>query len=132
MSIKCEMTINESAHKKLSPVHAKTAMEEAMKETFRELRDQCVLEAPGPGRSRTPNPTGNLRRSHVYEVAVTGGSINAVLKNTARSGGELYWIFLQYGTSKMEPDPFLTRALDTVQPDQKIVERFYKNMGDQK
>lgn len=133
MSIRWHMDINDSARKKLSKVHAIGAMEESMRETFRELRDRCVLEAPGPGRSRTPNPTGNLRRNHIYEVTNTGGSINAILKNTARSkNGEHYWIFLQYGTSRMEADPYLTRALDAVNPEQKIVEKFKKRMGEYK
>ena len=118
MSIKWHMQINESAHKKLSKALAILAMEKAMNETLRELRD-TYSQAP------TPKITGNLRRSNSYDVKFQGKSIVGQVKNSAP-----YWFYVNFGTSRMKKDPahFLEKGIDKVQPTKKIVERFKKNM----
>lgn len=118
MNIKWQMTINDSAHKKLSKALAIAAMENAMKETLRELRD-TYAKAP------TPKITGNLRRSNTYDVKIQGKGIVGQVKNSAP-----YWFYVNFGTSRMkkEPSHFLEKGIDKVQPTKKIVERFKKNM----
>lgn len=122
MSIKWKMKINQSAHKKLSKALAIAAMESAMRETMRELRD-ALAEEP------TPKKTGNLRRSHTYEVNMEGKGVKAQIKNNARTkNGDPYWFYVNFGTSRMTGRHFLEQTLDNVKPSEKIVEKFKKQM----
>ena len=115
-----KMTVNESLHQKLEQRRARIAMERAMQMGMLQLQKNAVKEAPGPGRSRTPNPTGNLRRSHSIEVRVASDMVEGLLKNSAN-----YWQYVNFGTSRMEADDFLTRAVQSTEVEKKIAEYFH-------
>lgn len=115
-----EMKVKESVHKKLDNARMRNAMAKAVKQTMYDLMKAAIKEAPGPGRSRTPNPTGNLRRSHSVEVRLDSNMIEGLLKNSAN-----YWRYVQFGTSKMDADDFVTRAFNKVEPSKKTAEYFH-------
>lgn len=114
------MTINDSLHQKLDERRARIAMERAVRQGMMELQKNAMKEAPGPGRSRTPNPTGNLRRSHSTEIRVASDMVEGLLKNSAN-----YWQYVQFGTSKMDADDFVTRAVEATQVESKIAKYFH-------
>ena len=116
-----KMTIHDSVKKKLDDRRAKNALRQALVETMYDLQRAAVRETPGPGRSRTPNPTGNLRRSHSVEVRESSSASEGLLKNSAN-----YWQYVNFGTSRMDADDFVTRTLESVNPPKKIEERFKK------
>lgn len=115
------MQIGESLHRKLDETRMRTALEKAVQQTMYDLMKASIKEAPGPGRSKTPNPTGNLRRSHSVDVRVSGSMVEGLLKNSAN-----YWQYVAFGTSRMDADDFITRALSTVAPSGKVSEYFHK------
>ena len=58
-------------------------------------------------------PTGNLQRSiHKKKKEKCSGE----LRSNARSNGKLYWQYVQFGTSKMPANPFVTRTVKQVAP----------------
>jgi len=116
-----KMTINDSFYQKVSEVKMRLAMEKAVKQTMYDLMKASMKEAPGPGRSRTPNPTGNLRRSHSIDVRLGSNMVEGLLKNSAE-----YWQYVNFGTSRMDADDFLTRAVSSVVPEHKVAEYFHQ------
>lgn len=118
MSIRWDVKINESANKKLEKLRAITAMEAAMTETMKKLRDTYAMEP-------TPKITGNLRRSNTYEVENRGGNITGRVKNSAP-----YWFYVNSGTSRMKkaPSHFLEKGIDKVKPSETIVKKFNERM----
>lgn len=75
-------------------------------------------EVPRPGHSMSRSippykPTGNLQRS-IHRVKKKKCSVE--LRSNARSKGVLYWPFVNYGTSKMPANPFVTRTVRQVAP----------------
>lgn len=61
---------------------------------------------------RAPVDTGNLRNSINTVLSVRGDSISAVVGAEAS-----YGLFIEMGTWKMGPQPFLGPAFDEVEPD---------------
>ena len=111
-----KMTINDSFYQKVSEVKMRLAMEKAVKQTMYDLMKESVRNAP--------SDTGNLRRSHSIEVRLGSGVVEGLLRNSAP-----YWKYVNFGTSKMEANAFLTRALSTIAPERKVAtyfDKFYK------
>lgn len=55
--------------------------------------------------------TGALRRSITFEVEEDGGSVKGVVGSTITNPP--YPAYLEYGTSKMKPRPWMTPALES-------------------
>ena len=71
--------------------------------------DHAIHDAENICRREAPIDTGNLRRSiHKRKPGKAQGEL------TAR--GAPYWVYLQYGTSKMDANPFVTRTARRVKP----------------
>lgn len=86
-------------------------------------------EVPRPGHSMsrsTPpyKPTGNLQRS-IHRNKKQKCSVE--LRSNARSNGVLYWPFVNYGTSKMPANPFVTRTVNQIAP--KIKEYVHEELA---
>ena len=114
-----QVTISDSLHRKLDGVRMRDAMAKALQQAMYDLRRESIKEAPGPGRSRTPDPTGNLRRSHSVDVNMGSDVLEGLLKNSAN-----YWQFVNFGTSRMDADDFVTRAMEIANPGAKVAEYF--------
>ncbi len=113
------MTIHDSVKKKLDDRRAKNALRTALTETMYDLQRTAVKEAPGPGNSKTGKATGNLRRSHSIEIRESATASEGLLKNSAN-----YWQYVNFGTSKMDANDFVTRTIESVDPPSKIEKRF--------
>lgn len=107
------MEIRDSLYKKLDQARLRNAAEKAVKQTMYVLMKESMKEAPVD--------TGNLRRSHSIDVRVATEMVEGLLKNSAN-----YWQFVQFGTSKMEANDFVTRAFNKVAPEKKTAEYFKK------
>ena len=85
--------------------------------------DHAIHDAENICRREAPIDTGNLRRSiHKRRLGKCQGEL------TAR--GAPYWVYLQYGTSKMDANPFVTRTARRVKPKvQEYVLEELKNAG---
>lgn len=71
--------------------------------------DHTIHDAENICRREAPIDTGNLRRSiHKRKRGKCQGEL------TAR--GAPYWVYLQYGTSKMNANPFVTRTARRIKP----------------
>ena len=108
-----KMTINDSFYKKVSEVKMRLAMEKAVKQTMYDLQTASMREAPVD--------TGNLRRSHSIDVRLGSNTVEGLLKNSAN-----YWQYVNFGTSRMDANAFLTRALSTIAPERKVATYFDK------
>lgn len=108
-----KMTIKDSFYKKVDAVKIENALKKAVTQTVIDLQTASIKEAPVD--------TGNLRRSHSYEVRVGSGMIEALLKNSAN-----YWQYVAFGTSKMAANDFVTRAFESVAPAAKTAEYFHQ------
>ena len=85
--------------------------------------DHAIHDAENICRREAPIDTGNLRRSIQKRKP---GKCQGEL--TAR--GAPYWVYLQYGTSKMDANPFVTRTARRVKPKvQEYVLEELKNAG---
>ena len=81
-----------------------------------------------PGHAPAPD-TGTLMRSVTHEVRTDGNEVIGVVGSTLRNPD--YPKFLEYGTSKMKPRPWLSTAIERSQ--NFIVQAFQKIMkGDGK
>ena len=87
--------------------------------------DRILPEAENETRREAPIKTGNLRRSiSKHKPKKCQGEIRSSLKNPA------YWIYLQFGTSKIAANPFVTRATQTIKHDiSKYVKEELRVMG---
>ena len=114
-SLKFDMKINSSLHKKLDEYRVRKAMIQALTETGIELNNTLSKDP-------TPKKTGNLRRSNSYEVT-PGNTPTLKVKNSAP-----YWVYVNFGTSRMKKGGkhFLEQAVAKVQPEQKVVSTFKK------
>lgn len=65
-----------------------------------------------PGNAPAPD-TGTLMRSVTHEVRQEGGEITGIVGSTLRNPD--YPKFLEYGTSKMKPRPWLSTAIEKSQ-----------------
>lgn len=94
------------------------ALDRAIDHSLSEAENIIKREVPRPGHSMSRSippykPTGNLQRSiHKTKKSKCSGE----LRSNARSKGVLYWQFVQFGTSKMPANPFVTRTAVIVAP----------------
>lgn len=94
------------------------ALDRSVDHVLSEAENVIKREVPRPGhsmsRSNPPyKPTGNLQRSiHKSKKKKCSGE----LRSNARSRGTLYWGFVNFGTSKMPANPFVTRTMRKVAP----------------
>ena len=115
-----DIKFNESYYKKLG-LNKQNGYEEALDiAVYHTLHD-----AENTMRREAPIDTGNLRRSiSRHKPNKCQGEIRSNLKNPA------YWIYVQYGTSKMSANPFVTRTAKRVGPNlSKYVHEELKNQG---
>lgn len=112
---------SDSYYKKLglkSGAKFEDAIDRGIDHTLSEAENIIKREVPRPGHSMSRSvppykPTGNLQRSiHKYKKKKCSGE----LRSNARSNGTLYWQFVQYGTSKMPANPFVTRTARKIAP----------------
>lgn len=113
-----DIKFNDSYFKKLG-LDKKHGFDEALDNAV----DHVIHDAENIARREAPIDTGNLRRSIHKRKR---GKCQAEL--TAREAP--YWVYLQYGTSKMPADPFVTRTAHRVKPKVKeyVLEEL-KNIG---
>lgn len=99
-----DIQFNDSYYKKLG-LDKKTGYDDALDKAV----DHAIHDAENIARREAPIDTGNLRRSiHKRRPGKCQGEL------TAR--GASYWVYLQYGTSKMSANPFVTRTARRVKP----------------
>ena len=112
--IEVEVKFTDSFNKKLglSGKSFEEILDQAIDHTIQDAENTCRREAP--------IDTGNLRRSiHKNKPQTCVGE----LRSRAN-----YWVYLQWGTSKMKANPFVTRTAKSVAPKipQYIVEELDK------
>lgn len=99
-----DIKFNDSYYKKLG-LTGKKGFEEALNIAV----DHAIHDAENICRREAPIDTGNLRRSiHKRKPGKCQGEL------TAR--GAPYWVYVQYGTSKMNANPFVTRTAHRIRP----------------
>lgn len=99
-----DIKFNDSYYKKLG-LDKKAGYDDALDIAV----DHAIHDAENIARREAPIDTGNLRRSiHKRRPSKCQGEL------TAR--GAPYWVYLQYGTSKMSANPFVTRTARKVKP----------------
>lgn len=99
--ITIDVKFSDSFHKKLDSNTLKTALDRAIDHTIHDAENTCRREAP--------IDTGNLRESiHKNKPEPCVGELIC--------RGADYWSYLQYGTSKMNANPFVTRTANQVMP----------------
>jgi HK97 gp10 family phage protein len=118
------MTISQKLEEKLSETRLRKALLQSMRQTMTDLMTESIKEAPPntdyrKDKSKPRKATGNLARSHSIDVLVGRDMLEGVLKNSAN-----YWTYVQYGTSRMNANDFVTRALSKVAPAEKCSEYF--------
>ena len=112
-----DINFNDSYYKKLGLKNKQgydTAIDTAI--------DHAIHDAENIARREAPVDTGNLRRSiHKNKPGKCQGEL------TAR--GAPYWVYVQYGTSKMDDNPFVTRTARRIKPkvQQYILEELKRN-----
>lgn len=109
---------NDSYYEKLglkSNTNYDKALSKAIDHALNDGENIIKREVPRPGHSRSTTgykPTGNLQRSiHKNKPNPCQGELRTNVP---------YWVYVQYGTSKMSANPFVTRTARKVQP--KLVE----------
>lgn len=120
--IEVDVKLEESFYKKLG-LKGKT-YEKALDKAI----DHALSEGVNICRREAPIRTGQLRRKTDKRKP---SKCEGEIINTARNGsGEPYWQYVQFGTSKMDANPFVTRTVKQLKP--KIPEYLkeeIKNMG---
>lgn len=109
-----KMVINDSFRKKVDGARLRMTLKQATTETMIELKDTLSVEP-------TPKKTGNLRRSNTYEVRLSSSTIEGLVRNHAP-----YWVYVNFGTSRIDPRNFVSQAVSKVRPAMKIKENFEK------
>ena len=100
--------------------------------TYEQALDKAIDHALSDGvnicRREAPIKTGQLRRKTDKRKP---SKCEGEIINTARNGGgEPYWQYVQYGTSKMNANPFVTRTANQIKPKlSRYVEEEIKSMG---
>lgn len=120
-AITLKVDFSDSYYKKLglkNGARFEDALDRGIDHALAEAENIIKREVPRPGHSMSRSvppykPTGNLQRSiHRIKKEKCSGE----LRSNARSNGTLYWQFVQYGTSKMPANPFVTRTARKVAP----------------
>lgn len=115
-TLSVKVAFSDDYHKKLGFKNKKyfyKVIDPAVDHTLHDAENIIKREAPRPGHSMSKSippykPTGNLQRSfHKNKPSKGSGE----LKSKAP-----YWVYVQYGTSKMPANPFVTRTARKVSP----------------
>lgn len=115
-TLSVKVAFSDDYHKKLGFKNKKDfykVIDPAVDHTLHDAENIIKREAPRPGHSMSKSippykPTGNLQRSfHKNKPSKGSGE----LKSKAP-----YWVYVQYGTSKMPANPFVTRTARKVSP----------------
>ncbi len=108
-----KVTIKDSFYTKTDEKKVSEACKKAVREVLIDLVKACQDEVP--------IDTRNLLRSHHSETKTEGTKVTGLVKvgENAR-----YWKYVQFGTSKMDPNPYITRALHNVEPSKALPEAF--------
>ena len=120
MMFSVDVKFDDSYYKKLG-LHKKAGYKDVLDIAV----DHTLHDAENTMRREAPIDTGNLRRSiSKHKPNKCQGQIHSSLKNPA------YWVYVQYGTSKMSANPFVTRTAKKVGPNlSKYVHEELKNQG---
>ncbi len=130
-----KVEFRDSYYKKLGLKNGKSfedALDRGLEHSMSDAENIIKREVPRPGHSMSRSvppykPTGNLQRS-IHRKKKQKCSIE--LRSNARSKGVLYWPFVNYGTSKMPANPFVTRTVNQIAPKVKeYVHEELKTMG---
>lgn len=115
-----DIKFNQSYYDKLG-LSKKSNYEDA----FDRAVDHTLHDAENTMRREAPIDTGNLRRSiSKNKPNKCQGEIRSSLKDPA------YWIYVQYGTRKMNANPFVTRTAKKVGPNlSKYTKEELRNCG---
>lgn len=108
-----DIRINPSLKRKLDGMRVRMALISAMTDTCIELNDRFSMKPP------VPKKTGNLHRSNSYEVRNDSTWVEGLIRNSAK-----YWVYLNFGTSRIAPMFYVEHIVQTVQPSKKVAERF--------
>ena len=99
-----DINFNDSYFKKLG-LKGRASYEEPLDIAI----DHAIHDAENIARREAPIDTGNLRRSiHKRKPGKCQGELSA--------RGAPYWVYVQYGTSKMSANPFVTRTARRIKP----------------
>lgn len=114
-----DVQVSESLYSKLDSKKLQTAIRKAVKDTTMQLEGEC--------KDYSPVDTGNLKRSHSYDVKEEGTVTRAQVKNSTN-----YWPYVEYGTSRMPPGGYIQRAVEVVDPAdaiQRLFGQYYQPGG---
>lgn len=135
VGLELKIKFSNSYYKKLGLKNGagfENALDRGIDHALSEAENIIKREVPRPGHSMSRSippykPTGNLQRSiHKSKRQKCSGE----LKSNARSNGTLYWPFVQFGTSKMPANPFVTRTAMEVAPKLKeYIHDEFESMG---
>ena len=103
-SFHLDINFNKSYYKKLG-LKEKSSFDNAIDNAV----DHSIHDAENICRREAPIDTGNLRRS-IHKNKQNKG------QGELRQHGAPYWVYLQYGTSKMSANPFVTRTARKIKP----------------
>lgn len=112
-----DIKFNDSYYKKLGLKNHK-GFEEALDIAI----DHAIHDAENIARREAPIDTGNLRRSiHKNKPGKCQGELSV--------RGAPYWVYVQYGTVKMDDNPFVTRTARRIKPkiQQYIIDELKRN-----
>ena len=105
--IEIDVKLEESFYKKLG---LRGSYEDAIDRAI----DHALSEAVNICRREAPIKTGQLRRK--TDKNKPQKCVGEVINTARNGGGEPYWQYVQYGTSKMHANPFVTRTANQIKP----------------
>lgn len=92
-----DIIINSSYNNKVNPDNYAKAIQDTLSESTERIMEEFQKECPVR--------TGNLRDSHSFEI----GEMSSSIHNSAEYAG-----YVIYGTSRMSPNNYPRRALNTI------------------
>lgn len=115
-TLNVKVTFSDDYYKKLGFKNKKDfykVIDPAVDHALHDADNIIKREVPRPGHSKSKSippykPTGNLQRSiHKNKPSKGSGELKTKIP---------YWVYVQYGTSKMPANPFVTRTARKVSP----------------
>ena len=114
--INIDVELEDSFYKKINHENVEKAIEKGLDHGIHDAENTCKREAP--------IDTGNLRRS--IHKNKPGKGVRELIAPDAP-----YWVYVNYGTSKMLADPFVTITAEEVGPKiPRYIRDELKHMGD--
>ena len=99
--INIDVELEDSFYKKINHAALEKAIDKGLDHGIHDAENTCKREAP--------IDTGNLRRS-IHKNKPGKGTVELIAPNAP------YWVYVQYGTSKMDDNPFVTRTAKQIAP----------------